>query len=625
MKHLMLIMFCISYVVSQNLPIAPDNIVCFPERDFCSFDGFLTYVGKHLTVEVVRNGDITGSAIGTVSGNAVAFEINHPGALCWGDGTSLKVTPDLLKGDEVVVRSGALIVAKSVIQDGYIIDSNVENGNQLIVNGYLSSAVPATNIEFRIVNPLLKDTTIGRQDVRATVGPVVVLDGYSSSITVAGTSFKVIITFTDLNALEIVSDMSGQSLSMWQFTDPAGNRQGMTISERGEVGGPWSTLCPPSAHFANCVPPTGLTVSETFVNWVPVANIPGAPAITGYFVNVMKQATLPTEVFGYITPSSQTTIDFKLTPLISGDIVEVRTIQNTRLSEPIRITYGQVVVQPTISITPTVNPLTDVVTSQVEISSNTNQVAYTLDGTPVITNGKLSANVLLYSGPISITKRVTLNAVSYDHNGLFSEVITGTFTPIVQVVEPKPVTTFNVIAENGYLKASWDKPADDTITGFIVRIYEGTQVISERSVIDLVLIIRDLVPGKLYKFSILSVNIHGNSQESPLTLAIMFPTPVDTITITSATWSNAEFRVRGTGNNPNAVITIHSVNPDNMIGSPIYYRGTNVAISGTLTGCVNNVCTFDIRAKRNGPSVNPNRIYIKSTFGGVFGPFNVLQ
>ncbi len=615
------LMFCISYVVSQNLPNAPDNIVCFPERDFCSFDGFLAYTGKPLTVEIVRNGDITGSAVATVSGTDVAFEINHPGALCWGDGTSLKVTPDLLKGDEVFVKSGAMIIAKSIIQDGYIIDSNVENGNQLVINGYIGSSTVSMNTEVRIVNPPLKNTLVGSNKIVAVFGPDVASDGYTSSLSVSGTTFKAIFTFSDLNALELVSDGSGQMILMWQYTDAAGNRQGLTISERGEVGGPWSALCPPSAHFANCVPPTGLTIAETFVKWEPVINLPGTPVITGYFVNVMKQNTVPTEVFGYITPSTQTTIDFKLTPLVIGDIVEVRTLQNLRLSEPIRITFGEVIVLPTITITPAVDPMADVATSQVVLSSNTNQMAYTQDGTSVIVNGKLSATAVLYSEPISITKRVSLNAVSYDHNGHFSDVITGTFTPFVQVVEPLPVTTFNVIAENGYLKASWDKPTDDTIMGFVVKIYDQTQVISERPVSDLFLIISNLVPGKLYKFSVISVNVHGNSKESPLTLPIMFPTPVDTITITSATWTNNEFRVRGTGNNPNAIITIHNASPDNMIGSPVYFRGTNVPITGTLTGCVNNVCTFDIRARRNGPSINPNRVFIKSTFGGVFGPF----
>lgn len=611
----------VSLVVSQNLPVAPDNIVCFPERDFCSFDGFLAYTGKPLTVEVIRNQEIVGSAIGTVSGTDVAFEINHPGAYCWGDGTSLKVTPDLLKGDEVVVRSGALIVAKSTILDGYIIDSNVENGNQLIINGHLDSKVNPSNVELRIVNKLLLDTLVAKQVVNAIVGPDAVFDGYTSSITISGTSFRAIFTFSDLNALAVVADGSGQALSMWQFSDAAGNRQGLTISESGEVGGPWSGLCPPSAHVANSVPPTGLSMVQSFIKWDPVPNVPGTPVITGYSVNVLKQSTIPTEVYGYITPSSQTSIDFTITQLAKGDIIEVRTLQNTKISDPIRIVYGDVIVQPTITITPAADPLADVITSQVVLESNTNQISYTLDGSSVITNGKLSANAVRYSGPIAITKRVTINAVSYDHTGLLSTVVSGVFAPIPQVVEALPVSVFKVETENSYLKASWEKPNDDTITGFVVRIYENDQIISERKVVDLVLLITDLVPRKFYKFSILSANVHGLSKESPLTLSTMFPTPVDTITIVSATWNTRDFRVRGTGNEANAVITLHHSNPDNTIGSPMYFRGTSNPITGTLTGCVNNVCIFDIRARNTGPSVNPNRIFIKSTFGGVFGPF----
>ena len=44
---------------------------------------------------------VVGSAIGEVSGGDVAFEINHPGGYCWGDGTGLNVTPDIQAGDVV--------------------------------------------------------------------------------------------------------------------------------------------------------------------------------------------------------------------------------------------------------------------------------------------------------------------------------------------------------------------------------------------------------------------------------------------------------------------------------------------------------------------------------------------
>ena len=61
----------------------PNNIICFPERDFCNFENFLDNTGKSLLVEVNRQGKVIGSAVGVVSGDIVAFEVNHPGWSRW--------------------------------------------------------------------------------------------------------------------------------------------------------------------------------------------------------------------------------------------------------------------------------------------------------------------------------------------------------------------------------------------------------------------------------------------------------------------------------------------------------------------------------------------------------------
>ena len=50
---------------------------------------------------------VVGSAIGTISGDDVAFEVNHPGGICWGNGTGLAVTPDIQAGDIVSVKIAA--------------------------------------------------------------------------------------------------------------------------------------------------------------------------------------------------------------------------------------------------------------------------------------------------------------------------------------------------------------------------------------------------------------------------------------------------------------------------------------------------------------------------------------
>ena len=63
------------------------------------------YKDQTLRLEVVRGAEAIGAANGVVSGGPVAFEVNHPGALCWGAGIPagdpLKaITPNIITGDK---------------------------------------------------------------------------------------------------------------------------------------------------------------------------------------------------------------------------------------------------------------------------------------------------------------------------------------------------------------------------------------------------------------------------------------------------------------------------------------------------------------------------------------------
>src|SRR5215216_586322 len=82
-------------------PAFPNNVVVFPDRDFVSIEGYQDHVGETALVEVLRSGQVVGSAKSVVAEGDVAFEINHPGGVCWGNDTTLKVTPDIRPGDKV--------------------------------------------------------------------------------------------------------------------------------------------------------------------------------------------------------------------------------------------------------------------------------------------------------------------------------------------------------------------------------------------------------------------------------------------------------------------------------------------------------------------------------------------
>ena len=170
--------------VTPNLPVFPDNIVVFPNRDFISLEGFSDHAGEAGLIQVTRPGvGVVGSAIGTVSGTDVAFEVNHPGGICWGAGTGLMVTPDIQAGDVVSLSFGGAVAAATASLDVYANDA-VQNGTTVTVTGHIGNTVDPANMEQRIIEPALVDTVIGKRDVRALPGPMTPAPkgGYSSGL-----------------------------------------------------------------------------------------------------------------------------------------------------------------------------------------------------------------------------------------------------------------------------------------------------------------------------------------------------------------------------------------------------------------------------------------------------------
>ena len=98
------------------VPTAPDNLLVFPNRDFITIEGYQSHAGEVATVELTRAGKVVGSAQGTVSGGDVAFEVNHPGGVCWGAGTGVNVTPDIVPGDTVTIKFGGTPFGDTTVQ-----------------------------------------------------------------------------------------------------------------------------------------------------------------------------------------------------------------------------------------------------------------------------------------------------------------------------------------------------------------------------------------------------------------------------------------------------------------------------------------------------------------------------
>ena len=622
-------LFC--NTVFSALIRSPNNIICFPERDFCVFENFIDNAGKSLLVEVNRNGAVVGSTSGVVSGNIVAFEINHPGELCWGDGSSLKVTPDIRGGDLITIKSGALLLGDMTISNGYITSYSLTS-TTFVITGFVDSNVAPGNVEVRIVNPLLLDTPVQKRQVNAATGPLTPNVGFSSGLEIIGTTFKATFVFNNQQAADIAGSGEGMSLRMWQETEPNGARQGLTISEYGEIGGPWSTLCPQGPQNIGSPVVHAVAAFGNLIKWYPGQDIISAPETTGFSINVLRG----NQVYGYRVPKTDTQVTFELTPLTTGDIIEVRSMIGTQMSDAFSIIYQPQDIIPTIVSLPTNNDVTEVQTELVILQSGTftedfdkrqgtNQIVYTLDGSAVLdANNKFSPSAILYYTPIHITSSITLRAVSFDNTGKFSPELTGKFAPPTAIL-PQMVVAPTTVVENGIVTISWTKPNDPTINAFGVEIFtlDGTKVGITRIVSATFITIDDLLPGTSYQFSVMSQSVAGSSEPSPKTPILVFPQPTDIITILTARYTtNKRFRITGTGNVA-ATVTLYSANEDKSIGSVIFNRGTTVPISAQVI-CT-ETCTFTIDVRNgNVPLVRPSNIYIRSSRGGVSGPFIVV-
>ena len=591
-----------------QLPSPPNNIECFFDTDYCALNNFLDYTGKSLRIEIVRNNIVVGAAEGVVSGNALAFEVNHPGGLCWGDNTNLKVTPDIKPNDQVLVKFNNLVIAESVVLDGKITE-RVLVDRTLTIKGVLGPNVNRNNIEIEIVNRDLRATDITKQAINARPGPLVASTGYQSGIIFTNNEFVATFVFNTATTANIAYSGGGETLAMWVETIN-GNQQGFTLHEFGEAGGPWSASCPRYAEFADIPVSDKVVVYNKAVKWTEPYILPEAKPLTAISLNVLKGET-STGV--RINPNTNT---FTLLNLDIGDTIELRSMIGTKMSDSISLVYTDDVSQPTINIIQTDTIL--------KMESNTGQIVYTTDGTEPIENGIFSKTCKIYVNEIVITSDVNLKAISFTKYGKQSETLSKQFT-IVKTLPAVPVLT-SVEAVNGEILVKWEKIQDASISSYGVQVYNtNNQKIGNIIETTLAIMsIKDLTVGTSYKFTVSAKNNHGWGKESLFSSTIVFPSKTDLVAVVSARLRPTEFRIVGTSTLSTARVTVHRVNADNSIGTPLFVARTTTPISAVVNPvALNGLYNFDIRVRGNSVPANPGRIYLKSSGGGVFGPIQL--
>ncbi|MBJ7450860.1 MAG: fibronectin type III domain-containing protein [Blastococcus sp.] len=510
------------------VPAFPDNLVVFPDRDFISAEGFAGHEGETGLVEVTRPGvGVIGSARVLMGPGDVPFEINHPGGACWGAGTDLQVTPDIRPGDVVSLDLPG-VDADVTTQDGFVTGVNyVDGASTFTVVGHIGAGVNQDNTEQRIVNPDLKDTAVGRRDIRAIPGPLTPdRNGvYESSLEFSGETFTATYVFTDPAVARMAATGGGERLLTWQETDVDGNRQGITIAEFGELGGPGMGGCPNGPLVSGPRGPSSVTAanvsgSSIRVNWTPAVAIPGTPAITGYRVTAVAQTVTggeQIEIGRRITGQAAT--GTTITGLSGGETYDVYVTSVSSVGETFPAIHAipvTDVTDPAVSADPAGGTYASARTVRLGADEPNADIYYTLDGSsPLDSKDQLAPDAIRYTGPITIATTTTLRAVAFDPSGNVSTVIEETYTIDSNGVVPGAPTIDSATPELGAIDLRWSIDPEFTVTDYLVQVNEADGSprtdLAENPIAttDTQLTVTGLSEGTPYYFTVTARNVEG--------------------------------------------------------------------------------------------------------------------
>lgn len=529
---------CVTGLVTASsaaaaVPVFPDNLVVFPNRDFIAVEGYQGHIGETATVEITRPGiGVVGSAQSVVEEGDVAFEINHPGGACWGAGTKLNVTPDIQPGDVASISFGGIKVGETTVQDGYVdtastVGKTVVDGDTVTVTGHIGATVITDNTEQRIVEPALTDTAVGRRDVRAVPGPLTPAPrgGYSSMLEFdnAKHTFTATYVFDDPAVAKIASDADGERLLSWELTDANANRQGITIAEFGELGGPGMGGCPNGPLQSGPPGPTDLRAANVAggvkLTWTPAVALPGTPAITGYRATAVAQSTSggeQVEIGRRIT--GQAAKGTTITGLASGEtydleVVAVSSVGQTFPAIPAILAVDQTA--PTVSAAPNGGAFVDPQKVTLTANEANSEIYYTTDGSDPIQVDSPAAGATLYTGPFTVNgPSTTVKSVAIDPFGNVSEVNEVTFL-ISNKPTPAAPTFGNPVIGEGQITLQWTAN-DSSITTYGVQVYtqDGAELSGLRETPGQTLVVDGLTEGTPYFFTVAAKNANGYGAES---------------------------------------------------------------------------------------------------------------
>ena len=626
-------------VAAAAVPTAPDNLLVFANRDFVTVEGYQDHVGQTATVQVLRGTQVVGSAQGVVEAGDVAFEVNHPGGYCWGAGTGLNVTPDIKAGDKVTISFDGAVAADTTVQDAAVdtkatVDTVGDpTGKTVKIVGHVAAGVDQAQLEQRVVNPALTGTSVARRDIRAVPGPLVnsPKGGYSSGLQVSGTTATATYQFTGPDATDVAAAVArggGERMMSWQVQDPAGNRQGMTIAELGEAGGPGMGGCPAGPGDQGAPTPGQATVvrstdkTQLQVTWTPATPAPGAAAVTGYAVDVIAGAA-GTEQGGVLKRLPATATSTSFTGLTAAETytVEVRSLTGAKMSDPFTASAAGGTGTGTGTPNATFGKPTAGATAPVTLTNAADgagaDIYYTTDGSDPRFVDVPSATATRYTAPIAITAaNTTLNFVAFKADGSFSDTGTaGPFQPSSAPTGPAAPTGVSAAPGPELAKVTWNAVTGATKYVVTATPPTGAPVVVEAGANALSIDVKPLVGNTTYAVTVAAANASGTGAASAPVNVTPTVNTTPQVSVSSAKWKARDFRVVGTTSAPAG--TAVQVRTGSATGP--------VISSGAVTaGAVAGTNDFSVRDRSGNPPSNPGRIWVTVGTGSA-GPITVAN
>ena len=531
----------VAVTASAAVPVFPDNLLVFPNRDFVSTVGgpgtvFEAHAGENALVDVTRPGvGVVGASNVTIGAGDIPFEINHPGGFCWGVGAGTpNVTPDIQPGDKVAVHfADGTTVADVTTQDAFATNVAYNGTDTVTVTGHVAGLADPTFIEQRTVNADLTATAVGRRNIRAIPGPLVADTSgqYQSGMTVdtAAHTFTATYVFLDPAVAKIAATGGGERVLTWQEQDAAGNRQGITIAELGELGGPGLGGCPNGPLGSGPAGPTSVSAVNVptglKVTWTPAVAVPGTPAITGYRVVAVGQtvtAGQQIEIGRRIAGQAATTTT--ITGLTAGEVYDVFVSSVSSAGETFPAVHAVPATDttpPTLAADPVGGTYPTARTVTLTANEANSEIYYTTDGSEPAIGGLLNGAPTLYAGPITIASTTTLKAVAFDPAGNPSTVLDQTYTIDAAALAPGAPTIDTTSVGVGSVTLNWSIDPAFTVTGYTVRVKDAAGNLVNPPAVNPIdagtattATISGLTEGTQYYFTVQASNANGAGPES---------------------------------------------------------------------------------------------------------------